>query len=93
MLRLMQAGVPQLAVGEEIVPTLKRRRFPVADGFSNADAAYRIRRAQSAAELGDVDTRAYMLEQLSLAFVTQQRQHEGREEIQSAFTLPVCMSL
>jgi len=34
-----------------------------------------------------------MLEQLSLAFVTQQRQHEGREEIRSAFTLPVCMSL
>jgi len=41
-LRLMQAArVPQLAVGEGIVPTLKRRRFAVAGGFSNVDAAYR----------------------------------------------------
>jgi hypothetical protein len=40
-----------------------------------------------------LDTRAYMLERLSLDFVTQQQQHKGREEIRSAFTLPVHMSL
>jgi hypothetical protein len=49
--------------------------------------------AQSAAETSNFDTRAYMLEWLSLAFVTQQQQHKGREEIRSAFTLPACMSL
>jgi len=38
---MQAARVPQLAVGEGIVPTLKRRRFAVAGGFSNADAAYR----------------------------------------------------
>jgi hypothetical protein len=37
--------------------------------------------AQSAAELSNLDTRAYMLERLSLDFVTQQQQHKGREEI------------
>jgi hypothetical protein len=35
-------------------------------------------RAQSAAELSDMDTRAYMLERLSLDFVTQQQQLKQR---------------
>jgi hypothetical protein len=39
------------------------------------------RPAQSAAELNDLDTRAYMLEWVSLEFVTQQQQHKGRQEI------------
>jgi len=52
-----------------------------------------IRWAQSAAELNVLDTRAYMLERLSLDFATQQQQHKGRKEIWSAFTLPVDMSL
>src|SRR5579862_6052293 len=47
------------------------------------------RRAQSTAELNVLDTRAYMLERLSLDFVTKQQQHKGRKEIRSAFTLPV----
>jgi hypothetical protein len=38
-----------------------------------------IERTQSAAELSVLDTRAYMLEWLSLDFVTQQQQHKGRE--------------
>src|SRR3984885_11879933 len=38
-----------------------------------------IRRAQSAAELNVLDTRAYMLERLSLDFVTRQQQHKGRK--------------
>jgi hypothetical protein len=52
-----------------------------------------IQAAQSAAELSVLDTRAYMLERLSLEFVTQQQQHKGRKQIRSAFTLPVYMSL
>src|SRR5580692_4518605 len=35
-----------------------------------------IQPAQSAAELRDLDTRAYMLERLSLDFMTQQQQHK-----------------
>jgi hypothetical protein len=45
--------------------------------------------AQSVAEFLDLDTRAYMLDRLSLDFVTQQQQHKDREGISSAFTLPI----
>jgi hypothetical protein len=47
--------------------------------------------AQSAAELRNLDTRAYMLEQLSLAFLTQQQQHKvGKRFAQHSHCRHVC---